>query len=291
MKRQRCDISFKNFKKQKKPHKDFDYQEGSSPNGYNRSHGKYSELVPQNSLQNKSYNHLTPHYKKTIKSFQIKPQEDLNWKSEFVLDQALYRASPIHEKTISEVKLEAIGVIPDVNGSKLISHKKCFSNIIDQNLQKEINFEIAASLSRENDQNEDNSSYDDSKDRIYKAPKISDIAKVHLVNIKESKVLKQDITVKMPQVSEYFEKSFLNTSKQDIRNSLMRTFYLYSFRDDMTTGNFTNADKEEYEIVKFHSRSLEDLSKFDWSGSGGTQNQSDIGKVLFERLLIKRSQI
>ena len=53
------------------------------------------------------------------------------------------------------------------------------------------------------------------------------------------------------------------TSLADKKHSLTRTFYLYSFKDDMTLAAGTLAEKEDFEVIRFNSRSLEDLSKFD----------------------------
>lgn len=69
------------------------------------------------------------------------------------------------------------------------------------------------------------------------------------------------------------------TSLADKKHSLTRTFYLYSFKDDMTLAAGTLAEKEDFEVIRFNSRSLEDLSKFDWSGGGSTHNQSEFCKV------------
>ena len=47
----------------------------------------------------------------------------------------------------------------------------------------------------------------------------------------------------------------------------------------MTLAAGTLAEKEDFEVIRFNSRSLEDLSKFDWSGGGSTHNQSEFCKV------------
>lgn len=70
------------------------------------------------------------------------------------------------------------------------------------------------------------------------------------------------------------------SSHVDKKGSLTRTFYLYSFKDDMTLAAGTQVEKEDFEVIRFNSRSLEDLSKFDWSGGASTHNQSEFCKVI-----------
>lgn len=59
----------------------------------------------------------------------------------------------------------------------------------------------------------------------------------------------------------------------NIRESSRKSGILYSFRDDTTIGNYTQAN-EEFEMIRLNSKSILELSKFDWSVSHMTKNQS-----------------
>jgi hypothetical protein len=265
----------RNFTKQKEPEKDQNYNQFSQ-----RFRKNFSNLVPQNSLEIKDFGHNELRFKKVIKSFQIKPQETLDASSGFFKEQNMHKISK--NKNVQnkhEKEFEISKELENLNESKLISHKKCFSNIRENILDNDITQEHMKDNSENN-----------SKIRIIvKSPKGSksnnDVtircSYIDLKPMTKENVPKEssDIFIKFPEGLDPFEKSQINYSHLEKQPSLMHTFYLYSFKDDMTLGNLTNGEKDEYEIVKFHSRSLEDLSKFDWSGSGGTYNQSDFGKV------------
>ena len=70
-----------------------------------------------------------------------------------------------------------------------------------------------------------------------------------------------------------------------VTDSLSRGKILYSFRDDMTIGTTTQHDNEEFEMFRVNSRSVLDMSRFDWSCSALTVNKSFQFKVRFISLI------
>ena len=80
-------------------------------------------------------------------------------------------------------------------------------------------------------------------------------------------------------------------SKNERKNSLMNTFYLYSFKDDITSRNHTNTDNGDFELVQMHSKTLEDLSNIDWSKSFETAEKSNQLKVVDKPQLIEEIDV
>ena len=274
----------RDFKKQNQPEKDGAFQNADDHGAYEYKRQVMQDLrnlAPQNSLEKKGYERSEYAVKKVIKSFQIKPQKTIDISSDYFADKITI-LNEEDQKAHKTTKIKVKNCQAQKNDLKEMTKNTNFSNkkkINPDQIEPKNAFDYSINV-----RNMESSEVGSHNEKTIKCSYISEIKHLHnhQKKLRDSfnKQKDADIYIKFPDAMDLFEKSLLNSSNIDQRASLMRTFYLYSFKDDMTLGNLTNADKDEYEIVKFHSRSLEDLSKFDWSGSGGTQNQSEFGKVI-----------